>query len=192
MTKSGNSTEPASPLGRRRFLALMTAAALLGPCSGAHAQGRRRRRRRRALKRFRKRPPHIKKHAREAMRRGEIRPLRDVFAAVRARSDAEILDVDLHETRRGWVYALRVLTAKGHIRDVFLNARTLEVLHFTNNKGGDGVPLPPELAHEPPLEPPGWRGPRPELPEPAPPPPPGRARRERKPFDDDDIDNTEP
>lgn len=60
----------------------------------------------------------------EAERRGEIRPLREVEALVR-RFNAELLEVELIETRRGWVYALRVLTARGRRRDIFLDAASL-------------------------------------------------------------------
>lgn len=61
------------------------------------------------------------------MAAGEIRPLRQVNAGLRARG-AELLDADLYETPQGWVYDLRVLGPRGRIRDVMLDARTLRRL----------------------------------------------------------------
>ena len=110
-------------------------------------RARRRRRiiRRRAIRRFQRRGGRLEERARSAIRHGDIRPLREVMAKVRRRSNAEVLDVDLHKRRRGWVYALRILTLRGRVRDVFLDARTLEVLHIGRRTGTNGVPLPQEL-----------------------------------------------
>lgn len=101
--------------------------------------------RRRALRRFRQRDRGLRKRAREAVRNGDVRPLRHVLAMVQQRSNVEVLDVDLHEHPEGWVYALRVLTAKGEIRDVFLDARTLETLHLEPGQYEEGIPLPPNF-----------------------------------------------
>ena len=142
---------------RREFL-LTGLAALLTLVSGSdvHAQRRRPRRarrplikrqraiiRRRAIRRLRRRGQGLEDQARKAVRQGEVRPLRDVMVAVRRRSNAEVLDVDLHKRPEGWVYALRILTKRGRVRDVFLDAKTLDILSIERRSDhDDGIPLP--------------------------------------------------
>ncbi|MCH9765760.1 MAG: hypothetical protein K0U34_07195 [Alphaproteobacteria bacterium] len=155
MTKTplGNSKNRA--LGRRAFLisglAVLFAGGKSEPALAQLRRRRMRRIRRRALRRFRRRGGGLPDRARGAIRRGEIRPLRDVVARIRQRTGAEILDVDLHQRPQGWVYAVRVLTPNGRVRDVFVDGRSLDVLHFSDERGGDGVPLPPELGPSQPL-----------------------------------------
>ncbi len=100
---------------------------------------RRRGIRRRAIRRLRQRGRGLEDQARQAVRRGKIRPLRDVMAKVRRHSNAEVIDVDLRKRPGGWVYALRILTKRGRVRDVFLDARTLNILSIEqshiNRKG---------------------------------------------------------
>ena len=146
------------------FLGLATALALGGSATLVSAQPARRRARRqlrrirrRAIQRYRQRGG-LPVDAREAVRRGDVRPLRDVLALVRRRSDAEVLDVDLYRRPQGWVYAMRVLTAQGRVRDVFLDARSLKPLRIGRGTRGPGVPLPRDL---PPLGEPSGRPSRP-------------------------------
>ena len=110
---------------RRRFLLIGIAAAvaLAATATSVSAQPARRRARqqlrrirRRAIRRYRQRGG-LPIDARDAVRRGDVRPLRDVVALVRRRSNAEVLDVDLYRRPQGWVYAMRVLTAQGRVRD---------------------------------------------------------------------------
>ncbi len=164
MTKTGAPPCQAPALSRRGVLILGLAALITGVAAGpAEAQRfrrRMRRMRRRAVRRLRRRGGGLPERARGAIRRGEIRPLRDVIQRVRQRSNSEILDVDLHQNANRWIYALRVLTPNGRVRDVFIDGRTLEVLNHQDTLGGDGVPLPPELlpadplGDAPPLRPP--------------------------------------
>ncbi len=136
--------------GLAALIALMSATPTLAD-RRRRRRGRRRRLRRRALRRMRRRGSRIENHARTAVRQGKIRPLREVMAKVQQRSDAEVLDVDLYKLPDGWVYALRLLTTKGRVRDVFLDARTLDVLRIEKPRGGvDGVPLPRPLQGPPP------------------------------------------
>ncbi len=141
------------------FSAGLAAVIALAFATPAEAKRRRRRRgrrrgrargvRRRAIRRFRRRGGSLQTHARKAVRQGEIRPLREVMAVVRRRSNAEVLDVDLHQRSDGWIYALRILTARGRVRDVFLDARTLDLVQVSAESAGSGVPLPPELNNTP-------------------------------------------
>ncbi len=116
-------------------------------------RGRRRSRtraiRRQAIRRFRRRGGSLQSHARKAVRQGQIRPLREVMAVVQRRSNAEVLDVDLHQRPDGWIYALRILTAQGRVRDVFLDARTLDLVQVSAEGAGSGVPLPSDLDNTP-------------------------------------------
>jgi len=132
--------------------AAMLAGASVEPVEAQRVRRRRRRMRRirrRAIRRLERRGDGLPDRARDAIRRGEIRPLRDVIAMVKRRSNAEILDVDLHQNGGAWVYGLRVMTQNGRVRDVFVDGQSLEVLDFKNKTGGDGVPLPQDLRPPP-------------------------------------------
>ncbi|MGI9405673.1 MAG: PepSY domain-containing protein [Hyphomicrobiaceae bacterium] len=91
---------------------------------------RRRRVLKRAIRRSERRDPKVHERARAAVRNGEVRPLRDVVAMVRRRSNgrAEILDVDLFQKDKRWVYAIRILTRRGRVRDIVLDGKTLDPL----------------------------------------------------------------
>ncbi len=167
---------------RRRFLifGLTAAFALADTATSVNAQSARRRERRqlrrirrRAIRRYRRRGG-LPSDARDAVRRGDVRPLRDVLALVRRRSNAEVLDVDLYRRPQGWVYSMRLLTAQGRVRDVLFDAQSLEPLRISRGRRGDGVPLPrdhPPSAEKPGrLPPPRGREPRPVVPHRAPPP----------------------
>lgn len=149
MKKTGVPPQSSPSVSRRGLLmtglAALVGCAIAGPADAQRVRRRMRRMRRiqrRAIRRMRRRGG-VPDQARAAIRRGDIRPLRDVVAMVRRRSnDAEILDVDLHQSQGRWVYGVRVLTAKGRVRDVFVDGRTLEVLSLNPRGDGDGVPLP--------------------------------------------------
>ena len=131
-------------VGRRLFLGqILVVVALSSTLIGSPAlgqrgrrrrrfPGRRRRRRRRiirrAIRRSRRRDPRVHERARRAVRRGDVRPLRDVFRLLRRQGNAEVLDVDLFTEQDRWVYAIRVLTRSGRVRDVMLDAKTLDRL----------------------------------------------------------------
>ena len=179
MKRPDHETTEKSGLSRRGLLLSGLAVCLLGVGShSADAQRFRHRRRmrgvrRRALRRLRRRDRGLPDRARQAVRRGEIRPFRDVLALVERRSNGEVLDVDLHQRGDRWIYALRVLRPNGRVNDVFVDARTLEVVNSRALGGGDGVPLPRDLPGPPPPHhrppPPGPPGP-PPLRAPGPPP----------------------
>ncbi len=148
MVESSNIRPRKKETSRRTFLLFLAAAITtqIDPASAQPLRRRRRRMRRRALRRLKRRGGRIHERARQAVADGEIRPLREVMAKVRRRTNAEVLDVDLHKRPRGWIYALRVMTPRGRVRDVFLDARTLEVLHLGKSTGDVGVPLPSGLS----------------------------------------------
>jgi len=136
-------------LTRRIFLLSCLTAALVSVAGSAHAQmmtqeerQRLRQLRRQAIRRFRQRGGGLNRRARAAIRRGEIRPLRRLFAEVTRQLDVEVLDADLHETQQGWIYALRVLTQQGRVSDMYFDARTLAMIQQSDAAADGGVPLP--------------------------------------------------
>jgi uncharacterized membrane protein YkoI len=105
---------------RRSVLAALIGAPLLAAASSltAHAQiGARRRR-------FRE----LQERVRELVLSGEVRPLREVVAALMAQVEGEILNVDFHEFDDGYYYQFRMLTEAGKIEEFFVHARTTEIL----------------------------------------------------------------
>ena len=66
----------------------------------------------------------FEERVRAAEAAGEIRPLSEVRAKVED-FGGELLDVELIETHRGWVYGLRVITPRGRRRDIFIYADRL-------------------------------------------------------------------
>lgn len=100
--------------------------------------------RRQAIRRFRRRGAGLNLRARSAIQRGEIQPLRRLFAEVTRQLDVEVLDVDLHETQQGWIYAMRVLTPQGRVSDMYFDGRTLAMLQQSDSTVDGGVPLPPQ------------------------------------------------
>jgi hypothetical protein len=105
---------------RRSVLAALIGAPLLAAASGltAHAQiGMRRRR-------FRE----LQERIRELVRSGEVRPLREVVAALMVEVEGEILNVDFHQFDEDYYYQFRMLTDAGKIEEFFVHARTTEIL----------------------------------------------------------------
>jgi hypothetical protein len=105
---------------RRSVLAALIGAPLAAAASGltAHAQVGARRRRFRELQ----------ERVRELVLRGEVRPLREVVAALMAQVEGEILNVDFHEFGDGYYYQFRMLTVAGKIEEFFVHAQTTEIL----------------------------------------------------------------
>lgn len=105
---------------RRSVLAALLGVPLVAATSGltAHAQLGARRRRFRVLQ----------ERVRELVLRGEVRPLREVVAALHAQVEGEILNVDFHEFGDGYYYQFRMLTAAGKIEEFFVDAKTTEIL----------------------------------------------------------------
>jgi len=64
----------------------------------------------------------------DAFQSGEVRPLSEVLAAVKARVPGEVIKVELDREDGIWVYEIKVLTASGRRREVEINAKTLEII----------------------------------------------------------------
>jgi uncharacterized membrane protein YkoI len=71
---------------------------------------------------------HEQDAARQAVENGEIRPLADILDAVRGKLPGELVGVEI-ETKNGrWLYEFRVLDSKGHLFEVFVDARSGELV----------------------------------------------------------------
>lgn len=66
--------------------------------------------------------------ARAALERGEIKPLDQVLAAVRAAVPGDVVAVKLKSKKKAWIYSLKVLTPAGKRRDVKIDAGSLSIL----------------------------------------------------------------
>lgn len=62
-----------------------------------------------------------------AVERGEIRPLVEILAIVRARLPGQVTGVEIERKAGRWVYELRVADAKGRLFEVYVDARTGEI-----------------------------------------------------------------
>lgn len=72
---------------------------------------------------------HHERRSRETMRgavqRGEIKPLEEVLAAVRAASPGEVVDVELEQEDTGaWIYEVRIVSASGRLVEVQVDAKS--------------------------------------------------------------------
>jgi uncharacterized membrane protein YkoI len=61
---------------------------------------------------------------RQAVERGEIKPLADILATVRNKLPGEVVKVEIEQKRDRWFYELRVLDARGRLFEVYIDAQT--------------------------------------------------------------------
>ncbi len=66
--------------------------------------------------------------AREALERGEIRPLDQVLDAARKELPGDVVKVELERDDGRWIYEIKILTAAGDRREVEVDASTLRIL----------------------------------------------------------------
>ncbi len=64
---------------------------------------------------------------RQAVERGEIRPLADILAAVRGQLPGEVVGVEVEHKNGHWLYELRVADRSGRLFDVYVDARTARI-----------------------------------------------------------------
>lgn len=62
-----------------------------------------------------------------AVERGEIRPLVEILAILRARLPGQVTGVEIERKAGRWIYEFRVADAKGRLFEVYVDARTGEV-----------------------------------------------------------------
>lgn len=63
-----------------------------------------------------------------AVRRGEIRPLAEIEAKLRAERPGEILKVEIERKNGAFVYEFRILGPDGRRREIHVDARTGDIL----------------------------------------------------------------
>lgn len=64
---------------------------------------------------------------RTAVERGEIRPLVDILAIVRAKFPGQVTGVEIERKASRWVYEFRIVDAKGRLFELYVDARTGEI-----------------------------------------------------------------
>lgn len=79
-------------------------------------------------------PPPGQDRARRALREGRVLPLGDILDSVRRRIPGKVLDVDLVQERRGFVYHLRVLDPNGRVLGVAVDGRSARILGVRGRK----------------------------------------------------------
>lgn len=65
---------------------------------------------------------------RDAVQRGEIRPLSDVLKAGEAAMPGQVLGVKLKKLNGRLVYELKILTGQGRVREVYVDGASLEII----------------------------------------------------------------
>lgn len=71
--------------------------------------------------------------ARALLRAGKILPLSKILDTVRKHVPGDVIEVDLDHEDRGWEYDVKVLTPKGRVMKVTLDARTGVVLRIKDD-----------------------------------------------------------
>jgi uncharacterized membrane protein YkoI len=68
--------------------------------------------------------------ARQALQRGDIRPLADILGQLRAELGGEVIEVEFNDRKRGrnYTYEFKVLTKAGRLSEVTVDAATAEIL----------------------------------------------------------------
>jgi len=73
--------------------------------------------------------------ARKAMEQGQVLPLNAVLRQIRHACRGRILDAQLSQGGRGWIYRVRVLTADGRVADVAVDAQSGQLLGMSGPCG---------------------------------------------------------
>lgn len=61
---------------------------------------------------------------RQAVERGEIRPLAEILKAVRSKLPGDVVGVEIEQKRGRWFYEFRVADNKGRLFDVYVDAHS--------------------------------------------------------------------
>jgi uncharacterized membrane protein YkoI len=68
--------------------------------------------------------------ARHAVERGDIRPLAEILATVRDKLPGEVVRVEIEQRDGHWRYEFRTIDPQGRLFDVFVDARTGDVVRI--------------------------------------------------------------
>lgn len=67
------------------------------------------------------------KAARQAVQKGEIRPLSDILAEIRGKLPGDVVGVEIEQEHGHWLYEFRVTDNQGRLFEVEVNARTADI-----------------------------------------------------------------
>jgi uncharacterized membrane protein YkoI len=66
--------------------------------------------------------------ARQALEKGRARPLVEILAQVKDQLGGEIIGVEFERKNERYVYEFKVVTPGGHLREVYVDALTAEIV----------------------------------------------------------------
>ncbi|MCF7984596.1 MAG: PepSY domain-containing protein [Thiohalocapsa sp.] len=66
--------------------------------------------------------------AREALQRGEVRPIAEILSSVDAQVNGDIIEVELEREDGRLVYELKVIESDGRVSEILVDAASAEVL----------------------------------------------------------------
>lgn len=66
--------------------------------------------------------------ARQALAEGRVRPLEDIIAHVRQTIKGDIIEIEFERDNGRFVYELEILQENGHLLEIVVDARTLDIL----------------------------------------------------------------
>lgn len=64
----------------------------------------------------------------EALQRGEIRPLAEILAAAEKVMPGQVLSVKVKRKEGRFVYELKILAGRGRLREVYVDAASLDII----------------------------------------------------------------
>lgn len=64
---------------------------------------------------------------RQAVERGDIRPLAEILAAVRGQLPGDVVGVEIEQKNGRWLYEFRVVDRRGRLFEVYVDARTARI-----------------------------------------------------------------
>ena len=67
------------------------------------------------------------KRVRQAVQRGEIKPLSDILAMVRDKLPGDVIGVEIDSDDGRWRYEFKVIDKQGRLFEVYVNAQTAAV-----------------------------------------------------------------
>jgi uncharacterized membrane protein YkoI len=71
--------------------------------------------------------PRDHDRVREAVTRGEIRPLADILGMVRGKLPGDVAGVEIERKNGRWMYEFRVFDKEGRLFEVYVDGQTAEI-----------------------------------------------------------------
>lgn len=75
--------------------------------------------------------------ARDALRKGLVRPLADILREVKPRLDGEIVEIEFESRNGKYVYEFEVISSGGQLREIDVDALTAEILAVRDEKADE-------------------------------------------------------